>query len=49
MKEIKRHLYLNEEITDNSVIELVETINEINDDDDAREEDIINIAQSLIS
>lgn len=49
MEEIKRHLYLNEEITDNSVIELVETINEINDDDDAREEDIINIAQSLIS
>lgn len=49
MKEIKRHLYLNEEITDNSVIELVETINEINDDDDAREEDIINMAQSLIS
>lgn len=49
MKEVKRHLYLNEEITDNSVIELVETINEINDDDDAREEDIINMAQSLIS
>ena len=49
MEEIKRHLYLNEEITDNSVIELVETINEINDDDDAREEDIINMAQSLIS
>ena len=49
MTEISRHLYLNEEITDNSVIELVETINEINDDDDAREEDIINIAQSLIS
>ena len=49
MKEIKRHLYLNEEITDNSVIELVETINEINDVDDAREEDIINMAQSLIS
>ena len=49
MEEIKRHLYLNEEITDHSVIELVEMINEINDIDDAREEDIINIAQSLIS
>ena len=49
MTEINRHLYLNEEITDNSVMDLIKKINLINDIDDGEEEDIVGMAQSLIS
>ena len=49
MTEISRHLYLNEEITDESVIGIIKHINLINDIDDDEEESIIGMAQSLIT